>query len=109
MPVLQAVSADSVVPKEPDLSLQLPANGSSPVKVDDVVNRLISLMPLCSFLAINGAQRAHDATPASERQVANLRTVRKAIGRSGDTGVRLIHLIVKLQQYRKLRGIQGDM
>jgi hypothetical protein len=58
---------------------------------------------------MNGGQRAYDATPAGERQAANLRTIRKAVGRSGYTGVRLVSLIRKLHDYHSVRGIEGGV
>ena len=71
--------------------------------------RLIKNLPLSCFVEMAGGQAAYDRTPPSERQLANLRTVCKAVGRNGDTGDRLSSYIEKLKAYRRIRDIQGEL
>lgn len=99
-------SVSSFVPTSSTDQLPIP---TSQHKVDTVIYELASLMPLSAFVDMAGGPEAYAATPASERQSANLRTLRKAVGRNGDTGVRLVNYLRKLRQYRSLRRISGDM
>ena len=78
-------------------------------RIDGIVERLSALMPLQSFVEMAGGQAAYDATPLHERQIADRRTLRKAVGRNGDTGVRIISYIQKLHEYRRKRGIEADL
>lgn len=70
---------------------------------------LLPLLPEACFISMAGGAEAYAATPLAERQQANLRTLCKAVGRNGDAGLRLATLISKLAEYRRLRGVPGDM
>ena len=71
------------------------------------VRALIPLLPEQCFISMAGGEQAYANTPASERQEANLRTVCAFAGKSGDNARKLASLISKLQEYRKLRALEG--
>ena len=71
--------------------------------------RLLALLPEVAFIGMAGGAAAYAATPVHERQVANFRTVCKAVGKDGAAGDKLASLIEKLQTFRRLRGVKGDL
>ena len=93
----------------PQVSQQLQTLSSPDDKRVQVACELLPLLPHSCFVDLAGGQEAYDATPAAERQQANLRTLSKAVGKDGDAGKRLIRYITKLKHYRAMRGYAGDM
>ena len=83
--------------------------GEPTLKARQAAMRLLPLLPESCFIDMAGGIKGYNATPAAERQQANLRTLCKAVGRNGDTGVRLATLISKLVDYRHQHHITGDM
>ena len=79
------------------------------LKARHAAMRLLPLLPESCFIDMAGGIKGYNATPAAERQQANLRTLCKAVGRNGDTGVRLATLISKLVDYRHQHHVTGDM
>jgi hypothetical protein len=75
----------------------------------DAAVSLLPLLPESCFIAMAGGKEAYEATPITERQQANFRTLCKAVGRSGDTGTKLQGYIEKLLEYRRIRGVTGPM
>ena len=71
--------------------------------------RLLPLLPEVAFIGMAGGAAAYAATPVHERQVANFRTVCKAVGKDGAAGDKLASIIEKLQTFRRLRGVKGDL
>ena len=70
--------------------------------------RLLPFLPEDCFVAMAGGRAAYDATPPSERRMANLRTVCKAVGQNGDSGERLISYLERFREYRRVRNITGE-